>query len=153
METRLAPDFKEFLALLNSETVEYLLVGGYAVGFYGFARPTSDLDVWVAIDDANVERLRTALEKFGFGQAARGPDFKIEPGRIFRMGHPPVRIKVLTGISGVEFRDCYSRRKVADYGGLLVTMIDRDDLLRNKRAAGRHKDLHDIEQLELRRKD
>jgi hypothetical protein len=148
METPLPPDFKEFLALLNSEKVEYLVVGGYAVSYYGYPRPTGDLDVWIAVDIENARRIRTALDRFGFAQGATRPEDFAVPNKIFRMGVPPVRIEVLTGATGVDFADCHRRRVEAELDGVRVSMIARVDLLNNKRAAGRHKDLNDIEHLE-----
>ena len=147
METPLPPDFREFLSLLNSEKVEYLVVGGYAVSYHGYPRPTGDLDVWIAVDPANAERISSALTKFGFAQDAGAAEAFLERDRIFRMGVPPVRIEVLTGATGVRFSDCYARRVVAHVDGMQVSVISKEDLLVNKRAAGRHKDLNDVEQL------
>jgi len=147
METRLPQDFREFLQLLRSEGVEYLLVGGYAVAFHGYPRPTGDMDIWIRTDLANARRIHAVLNKFGFSQAARAPDEFMVADRIFRMGVPPVRIEVLTGVSGVEFAACYARRVEATIDGQSVSVISRDDLIANKRAAGRHKDLNDAEHL------
>lgn len=147
MEMRLAPDFKEFLRLLDSEKVEYLLVGGYAVGFHGYPRPTGDLDVWIAISRINGERVRRAIAQFGFpGGGAELAEF-LAPDQILRMGVPPLRIEVLTGVSGGQFAECYQRRIETTIDDVRVSVISRDDLIANKRAAGRHKDLNDIEQL------
>lgn len=147
METRLPPDFREFLVLLNSERVEYLLVSGYAVSYHGYPRPTGDLDVWIATDIENARRVRRALDKFGFAQDKRRPeDFQV-PHKVFRMGVPPVRIEVLTGVSGVDFAACYARRVEVELDGVAVTLIGREDLLANKKAAGRHEDLDDLEHL------
>lgn len=146
METQLPPDFREFLALLNSEQVEYLVVGGYAVSFHGYPRPTGDLDIWIAVDGRNAEKIRSVLQKFGFGSAASSVNF-LEPNKIFRMGVPPVRIEVLTGVSGVAFAECFARRVQAELDGVAVYLISRNDLILNKRAAGRHKDLSDVEML------
>jgi predicted nucleotidyltransferase len=147
METQLPEDFKEFLLLLNSERIEYLLVGGYAVSYYGYPRPTGDLDIWIAIHPENAAKLMAALAKFGFGSAGATPDLFLTPGRVVRMGRPPLRIEILSSISGVEFAECYGRRVQADLDGVPVAMIAREDLLTNKRAAGRAKDQNDLEQL------
>jgi predicted nucleotidyltransferase len=147
METPLPQDFKEFLALLNSESVEYLVVGGYAVSYHGYPRPTGDLDIWIAVDISNAQRIRTVLQRFGFAQDRRAPEEFLVPNQVFRMGVPPVRIEVLTGVTGVEFAECYSRRIEADLDGVRIKLIGREDLLANKRAAGRHKDLNDLEHL------
>lgn len=150
METPLPPDFREFLSLLDSEKVEYLVVGGYAVGYHGYPRPTGDLDIWIAVDIENARRLRAVLERFGFAQGGRAPEEFLAPNRVFRMGVPPVRIEVLTGVTGVDFAACYPRRVESEVDGVRVRFIGRDDLLANKRAAGRHKDLNDIEHLSAR---
>jgi hypothetical protein len=110
MDLPLPPDFKEFLRLLNSEKIEYLVVGGYAVGYHGYPRPTGDLDVWVATHPDNARKLVDALAKFGFAGAGATEALFLEPGRVVRMGVPPVRIELLTSVSGVEFADCVARR-------------------------------------------
>ena len=101
---RLPPDFKEFLRLLTSNKVKYLVIGGYAVNYYGFARATADLDIWVATEAENAERLAAALHEFGFAGAESGL-FR-ERGKVIRLGVPPIRLEILTSISGVEFADC-----------------------------------------------
>jgi hypothetical protein len=147
MAQPLPPDFKEFLALLNSERVEYLIVGGYAVSYYGYPRPTGDMDIWVAIHPDNASKLVSALSKFGFGDAGATRELFMTPGRIVRMGVPPVRIEVLNSVSGVEFAACRSRRVDTELDGVPVSIIARDDLVANKLAAGRQKDLNDVEHL------
>src|SRR5205085_7591244 len=109
METPLPPDFSDFSKLLDSEKVEYLVVGGYAVSYHGYPRPTGDLDVWIAVDIKNARRVKATLERFGFANDPGRPEDLLVPNRIFRMGVPPVRIEVLTGATGVDFPSCYSR--------------------------------------------
>jgi len=133
--------------LLNSRRVEYLLVGGYAVGFHGYSRPTGDLDVWIAVSPENAERVRQALVEFGFSQENVPANLFTDPDRIVRMGVPPVRLEIITAISGVDFASCYAGRVLAEIDGIPVNVIALDDLKANKRAAGRHKDLNDLEQL------
>lgn len=144
---RVAPDFKEFLRLLNSHHVEYLLIGGYAVAHYGYPRPTGGLDIWIALSPANASRVAQALMEFGF----RGEDVPdslfMEADRIVRMGIPPMRLEIITTISGVEFDACYARRALAEIDGVTVSIIGLEDLKINKKASGRHKDLNDLEQL------
>src|SRR5947209_1434931 len=110
MALRLPEDFKEFLKLLNSHGVEYLIVGGYAVGFYGYARATADMDVWVGVSPQNAGRVAAALCDFGFGPESVSPDLFLVEDRIVRLGVPPLRLEILTTISGVSFVDCYSHR-------------------------------------------
>jgi hypothetical protein len=143
--TLLPPDFREFLQLLNSHKVEYLLIGGYAVGFYGYPRATADMDVWVSTIAENVERVISTLEEFGF--AGVTVDLFRKEKQVIRMGVPPLRIEVLTGISGVEFEECYAKRAVAMLDGVEVNLISLEHLKQNKKASGRHKDLNDLEHL------
>jgi hypothetical protein len=122
------------------------LIGGYAVNYPGYPRATGDLNVWVDRDARNAARVSVALREFGFLQASAG--LFTEPKNIVRMGNSPLRIEVLTSISGVEFSTCYDKRVVAELDGVPVTVIAADDLRANKRASGRLKDLADLEQLE-----
>jgi predicted nucleotidyltransferase len=141
----LPPDFREFLRLLNSHGVRYLLVGGYAVGVYGYPRATADMDIWVATDAENVKAVLAALAEFGFAEVA--PELFAKEEQVLRMGVPPLRIELLTGVSGVGFEDCYPRRTVVNLGEVEVNLIGLDDLKTNKAASGRHKDLNDLEHL------
>jgi predicted nucleotidyltransferase len=145
---RLPPDFREFLLLLNSAGIEYLVVGGYAVAFHGYPRPTGDLDIWVPVSDTVGQGMVKVLGKFGFLNA--DPGLFATPGKVVRMGVPPVRLEILTGISGMTFAECYARRVGAVMDGVEVPMISREDLIRNKEIARRHKDLEDVEQLKAR---
>lgn len=147
-EQTLPDDFKEFLKLLNEIEVRYLLVGGYAVGFHGYPRATADMDVWVAVSPDNAAKLVEAFRRFGMTDPQLSPALFQERGKIIRMGVPPMRIEVLTEIDGVAFDECYAARVEAEIDGQIVPLISREHLLRNKRAAGRHKDLDDIENLE-----
>jgi hypothetical protein len=145
--TRLPPDFKEFLRLLNSAEVEYLIVGGYAVSFHGYPRTTGDIDVWIARRQSNADKVVNVLKQFGFDLPELSPQMFMGEKQIIRMGIPPFRIEVLTSISGVQFDACYGRRLVAEIDGTEVSLINLDDLKANKRASGRPKDLADLENL------
>lgn len=142
---RLSPDFKDFLKLLNNRNVEYLIVGGYAVGYHGYPRPTGDLDVWIATTPNNASKIVAVLEEFGFPNADARL-FKI-PEQVIRMGVPPVRIEIQTSISGVDFASCYANRIIDEIDGVRVSIIDLEHLKANKKAAGRHRDLDDLERL------
>jgi hypothetical protein len=144
----LPPDFKEFLQLLNEHQVEYLLIGGYAVGFYGYPRTTGDMDVWIAVHEQNAQRVVEALKEFGFGEATGvSTEHFLKPDQVIRMGNPPLRIELLTGISGVDFATCFARRIVAVLDTVPVNLIGLDDLKTNKGASGRTKDLNDLKHL------
>ncbi len=140
-------DFKDFLRLLNSKQVEYLLVGGYAVGYYGYPRATADIDVWIAISKQNAGRIVEALKEFGFTIPDLKPELFLQKERVIRMGLPPVRIEVMTSVSGIDFADCYARRLIVEMDGVPVSLIELADLKKNKKAAGRPKDLADLDQL------
>ena len=143
----LPDDFSEFLKLLNNHGVRYLLIGGYAVAYHGYVRSTADLDMWVEISENNANALVSALGEFGFSVDKLSPKLFLVEHRIVRMGLPPFRIKVLTTISGLEFRKTYDRRIVERWSEIEVPIIDLASLKINKRAAGRHQDLDDLENL------
>jgi len=144
----LTADFKEFAILLNSNQVEYLVIGGYALAAYGHPRYTGDLDFWIGTEPENADRVLTVLEQFGFGGLGIKKTDLTEPGQVIQLGFPPARIDLLTSIDGVDFSDCYSRRVVVKVDGLDLGFIALDDFKTNKRTAGRHKDLADLEALE-----
>ncbi len=146
-EQVLPEDFKEFLRLLTEAEVEYLLIDGYAVGYHGYPRTTADMDIWVAISPANARKLVGVFLRFGMQDPAITPSLFQKPGKIIRMGVPPMRIEVLTEIDGVAFADCYGARITAEIDGQTVQLISREHLRINKRASGRHKDLDDLDHL------
>ena len=133
--------------MLNSHRVEYLLIGGYAVGYHGYPRPTGDMDVWIALSPENAARVARALVEFGFSTEAVPASLFMESGRIVRMGFPPMKLEIVTAISGVDFKTCYTRRVRTKIDDVPVDIIGLEDLKTNKRASGRHKDLNDLEQL------
>jgi len=133
--------------LLHSEQIEYLLVGGYAVGYYGYARSTGDLDIWIAIRPANAAALLRALEKFGFRGGTVSADLFLKENQVIRMGVPPLRIDLVTTLSGVDFAACYAARTVATIDGTEVNVIGLEHLRANKRACGRPKDQDDLQHL------
>jgi len=144
---RLPQDFKDFLKLLNEHNVRYLLIGGYAVGYHGYPRATADMDIWVAIQPDNAERIVAVLRIFGFDVPQLSTELFLKDNQIIRMGIPPVRLEITTSISGVEFKDCYQERVTAILDGVEVNLIGLEHLKINKKACGRHKDLNDLENL------
>jgi hypothetical protein len=147
MESELANDYKEFLRLLRAHGVEYLLIGGWAVGYHGYPRATYDLDLWIATSPANANRIVKAVSEFGFSGTELSTDLFLKENQIVRMGVEPVRIELMTSISGVEFDDCYRGRLETTLNGVPVSLINLRDLRVNKEASGRLKDLADLEQL------
>lgn len=140
-------DFKEFLQLLNSRKIEYLVVGGYAVGYHGYPRATGDLDVWIAVNRENARKMVDALKEFGFNLPELTEELFLNQGKVVRMGNPPMRLEVLTSIDGVVFDECFKNRVVADFESFKVNFISKDNLLINKQASGRPKDIADYELL------
>ncbi len=147
MDIELPLDFKEFLKLLNENGVKYLLIGGYAVGYHGYPPATNDMDVWIAIHPENAERVVNTLKEFGFDHPDLTSELFLQANKIIRMGHPPMRLEITTGISGVEFEECYASRIMDKLDGVDVNIIDLPHLKTNKRAAGRLKALADLENL------
>ena len=144
---RLPQDFKEFLKLLKDHDVRYLLIGGYAVGFHGYPRATADMDIWVDIDPENAINIVAVLREFGFNLPELTPQLFLKEKQIIRMGVPPVKLKISTSISGVEFDACYEKHIVAELDGVEVNLISLNDLKINKKASGRMKDLNNLEYL------
>ena len=144
---QLPTEFKEFIQLLDSHGVEYLIIGGYAIGFFGYPRATGDLDVWVAIHPNNQTKLLQAIKEFGLHIKLNKNEQLLHKGEFLRIGNPPLRIELLSEISGVNFESCYKRKIISEIDGIKLHIISKEDLKKNKRAAGRHKDLNDLENL------
>jgi predicted nucleotidyltransferase len=147
MDIALPPDFKDFLKLIKSKNIKYLLIGGYAVGYHGYPRATNDMDIWIAIDSVNAELLVQVLKEFGFDTPQLSKDLFLEENKIIRMGVAPIRIEILTSISGVNFEECYQKKVADEIDGIQVDIINLRHLKINKKASGRHKDLDDFENL------
>jgi hypothetical protein len=144
---QLPADFKEFLQLLNDHNVEYLLIGGYAVGYYGYPRATVDMDIWIAINPVNATQVVAALKTFGFDLPELDKSLFLQENQVIRMGVPPMRLELLTSISGVEFEACFAKRVVDEVDGVTVNLISLTHLKQNKLASGRYKDLNDLDHL------
>ena len=143
---QLPEDFKDFIKFLNEHKVRYLLVGGWAVGIYGTPRATKDIDFLIATDDDNIHNLLVVLRKFGTPEIDKSV-FQ-EKGNVFRMGRSPVQIDIINDASGINFEDCYKNRNIIKVDEIDISVISKDDLIKNKRASGRHRDLADIESIE-----
>ncbi len=146
-EQTLPEDFKEFLKLLNEHKVEYLLIGGYAVGYHGYPRTTADIDIWVALNSTNASKLVDVFHQFGMRDPNVTQALFLEAGKIIRMGTPPMRIEVLTEIDGVVFDVCYQGRETPIIDGEVINVISLRHLRENKIASGRYKDLDDLNHL------
>lgn len=141
-------DWKEFLRLLNSHGVEYLIVGAHALAFHGYPRFTGDLDCFVGNEPENIDRLFEALTEFGFGDALPNRDDVLTQRRVLMLGRIPYRIDILNEISGVSFADAWSNRVSATIGGVPVHVISKRDFIANKRESGRAKDAADLAEFE-----
>ena len=144
--------FREFIELLESRGVEYLVVGGYAVGVHGFPRYTGDLDVFVALKENNAKKILRVLEEFGFSDLGLSVNDFLEPDMVVEIGREPMKIQVLTGIDGVSFDECREEMKRFSIDGIEVPFIGIECLLRNKEASPRSKDKIDFEELRKRNK-
>jgi predicted nucleotidyltransferase len=144
----LEKDYKDLISIFIEEKVKFLLVGGYAVGLYGHPRPTKDLDLWVYANSENAPLVIKALAKFGDPmQDISVQDFETE-GTIFQIGVEPVRIDVITRIAGIKFEEAIINAKIIKIEELNIPIISLPDLIINKKASGRHRDLDDVESLE-----
>ena len=144
----LADDLREFIELLNSHRVEYVIVGGFALAFHGHPRYTGDLDILVHTSQENAERVYRAIREFGFPAAGLSVSDFLEDGQIIQLGRPPHRIDILTSLSGVGFAEVWASRIHADLDRLPVGFISRECLIRNKKATDRVQDRADVEALE-----
>ena len=145
MDIELPKDFKKLLRLLNANGVRYLLIGGYAVGYHGYPRATNDIDIFIAKDLENAQRLVQILFDFGFGTNDLSTEIFLQEKSLVRMGVEPMKIEITNFISGVDFEDAYQDKFIGVIDGVEVSLISLHYLKINKQASGRHKDLNDLE--------
>jgi hypothetical protein len=144
---RTSDDFRELLSSLNAEGAKYLIIGGFALAHYGRPRYTKDLDLWIDPAGDNPDRVFRALARFGAALDGVSPEDFRDPDCVFQIGVEPLRVDVLSDISGMTFAQAWPRRVAATYAEVPVPVISRVDLIRNKRASGRPRDLRDVEAL------
>ncbi len=140
-------DLSEFIASLNSNGVEYVIVGAFALAFHGFPRYTGDLDILVRRSRENAEKLASAIAAFGFTSAGLSAADFLERDRVIQLGIAPNRVDLLTSITGVEFEEVWRDRIPSEMEGLPVAFIDKASLIKNKQATGRAQDRADLEAL------
>lgn len=140
-------DFKELLELLNAHKVEYLVVGGYALAFHGAPRFTGDIDIFIKPESENAKRILIALGEFGFGSMNLSESDFTSPKNVIQLGVPPVRVDIMTSLTGVSWQDAQAGKVAGNYGDTLVYFISKKDFIANKMALGRKKDLADLEAL------
>jgi hypothetical protein len=144
---RLQRDLREFIELLNSERVEYAIVGGWALGFHGRPRYTQDIDILIRATPANAARLEIAIERFGFGSLGLAAQDFLSSGQVIQLGHPPNRIDLLTSLTGVSGDEVWESLQSGELDGVPVHFIGRGALIKNKRATDRPRDRADVEDL------
>lgn len=147
MEFELPDTFKELLESLNKHKVKYLLIGGYAVGIHGYSRATEDIDFFVSRHEDNAERIVAALTEFGLGGPELTIDIFTRENSLVIMGVAPFAVDILNYLKEIDFNSAFERRKIVTCEGVKVNVISFDDLIKNKLAVGRHKDLSDVEYL------
>ena len=142
-------DFRDFLQALNNNDVEYLLVGGYAVILHGYPRTTGDMDIWVNRTTNNYKKLVTAFYEFKMPIFDMTEENFIQHQNwdVFRFGRKPVAIYIMTKMGGLNFEECYLAAQHYDDDGLIIKLVHYNDLIKAKKAAGRFKDLNDLENL------
>lgn len=141
------PDFRDLLKLFNAHSVDYLVVGGYALAFHGAPRYTGDMALFVKPDEINARKIIEALNKFGFNAEGFSLSDFSKPEKVIQLGAPPVRVDIITSLSGVSWEEAFSGRIAGKYGDTTVYYIGRDQFILNKSAIGRKRDLADLEAL------
>ena len=151
MANILNQDFSEFIVALNDANVDYLLVGGFAVIYHGYNRTTGDIDIWVNPTSENFKKLRIAFANFGLSLFDMTEDkfLNTKDYDVFTFGVPPVCIELLTKVKGVEFQSCFEEASFQKFDNIDVKIIDLRNLILAKKAAGRFKDLDDIQHLDV----
>jgi hypothetical protein len=144
---RLQRDLREFIELLNSENVEFAIVGGWALGFHGRPRYTQDIDILIRTTPPNAARLEIAIRRFGFGSLGLAAKDFVAPGQVIQLGHPPNRIDLLTSLTGVSEDEVWESVEPGELDGVSVFFIGRDALIKNKKATDRPRDRADVEEL------
>ena len=144
----LPEDFKEFVQLLNENNVKYLIIGGYAVGFHSRPKFTNDIDIWIENSIENAQKVLIVLKEFGFGDLDITIEDLTDPDKVIQLGYAPVRIDIITGLSGIDFSKAFDCRVIGKYLGLNTNFISQSSLIESKKLAGRKKDLDDLKWIE-----
>ena len=143
----LLPDWREFIELLNAHGVDYVIVGAWARAFHGIPRSTGDIDFFVRRSPENAQRLLAVLKEFGFGSLDIKPDDFLAPERILQLGIDHYRIDIINNISGVSFEEAWTERVTGEIDGVQAMFLSLRLFKQNKQAAGRPKDLADLDAL------
>jgi predicted nucleotidyltransferase len=141
-------DFKDFILYLNQYEVEYIVVGGYAVIIRGYSRSTGDIDIWVNKTEENFINLQKVIKAFGLPEIAiKKEEFFSDTFDVFTFGKPPYAIEIMTAVKGLDFTNTYNNSTIEQINETPIRIIHLHNLLEAKKAAGRNKDLNDIENL------
>lgn len=141
-------DFKDFITYLNENEVEYIVVGGYAVIIRGYSRSTGDIDIWVNKTADNYIKLQKAMKAFGLPEiAVKKDEFFSENFDVFAFGKPPYAIEIMTAVKGLDFKNSFENATIEEINDTPTRIIHLQNLIEAKKAAGRSKDLNDIENL------
>jgi hypothetical protein len=141
------PDFRDLLALFNTHNVDYIIVGAHALAYHGAPRYTGDMDLLVRPDPENAQRILQALNEFGFGSLGLVAEDFATPGQMIQLGVVPVRVDIVTSITGVTWEDAAAGQVQGKYANVPVRFIGRKEFILNKQALGRKKDQADLEAL------
>jgi len=145
-------DFVEFIELLNTHNVEYMIVGAHALAYHGRPRHTGDLDIWIKPSSENAIKMIAVLNDFGFGSLGLTKEDFLKDNYVTQLGYPPLRIDILNAISGVEFNEAFENKVEGEVDDLKVNFINVNEFIKNKEATGRKKDLGDIASLKRKKK-
>jgi hypothetical protein len=143
---KIHPDFNDFVAALNKNQVQYVIVGSFALAFLGCPRATGDIDFWIRPTPVNAGNLLKALRDFGFGKLNISED-DVLSGNIIQLGYPPVRIDLISVLAGLTPKEIWEGRQKGKFGDHDANYLSRESYIKNKRAVGRHKDFADLELL------
>jgi len=142
----LSAEYRDMIEIFNEQKVRYLVVGAYAMATFGYSRSTYDIDLWIDKDEKNIEKVLLSLDEFGVPFEIEKDDLK-KDNSIIQIGIAPIRIDIITDIDGVDFNEAYKRRVEHDFGELKATVLNIDDILKNKIASNRAKDKIDVIEL------
>ncbi len=126
-------DFREFIELLNVHNVRYLVVGGYAVNYYGYPRYTKDINLWIWLKKENLEKLLLTLSEFGFGSLNLTDEVLYDKNNIIQLGYEPYRIDLMMDVDGIDFDKCFADRKIGELEGIRINFLSLDDLITAKK--------------------
>ncbi len=144
----LEKDFIDFVELLNTNKVDYMVVGGYALAFHGEPRTTGDMDIWIDCNPANAHKMVIVMKEFGMESLGFVPSDFSEPGIVNQIGRPPLRIDILNEIDGVQFKEAEKNKQYFSSGKLAIPFIGKEEFVKNKIASGRKKDLQDAKRIQ-----